>query len=179
MLYHVLRDDGTEAWEPLTLGPSEPPIVLPVAGDAVWQDVSSHVMFGFNGLRHWPDLGVGGEFIARACIQGKLVHLMLRGKVGTGATFPSDSAWYFYMLGLQAKDRAVGSLVLYNEGQGTLTGGNCRFLYKGDATPPYYPLCLFHSPLSGSAGYITSKYPWDWKSRVGSWFLAQITYEAA
>ena len=178
MLYHVLRDDGTEAWEPLA--PSEPPIVLPVAGDAVWRDVSSSVMFGFNGLRHWPDLGVGGEFVARACVQGKLVHLMLRGKVGAGASFPSDSAWYFYMLGpeLQARDRAVGSLVSYNEGQGTLPGGSCRFLYKGDATPPYYPLCLFHG-ISAGQNYVTSKYPWDWKSRVGSWFLAQITYEAA
>lgn len=146
----------------------------------VWQDVSGDVMFGFNGLRHWPDLGVGGEFRAEACIQGRLVHLKLFGKIGAGATFPSDSAWYFYMLSpeLMAADRAVGSLVLYNEGQGTLTGGNCRFLYKGDATPPYYPLCLFHSPLSGSAGYVTAKYPWDWKNRVGSWFLSQITYEA-
>ena len=48
-LYHVLLDDGTEAWLPQPLpevGPSVP---------AIWQDVSSSIMFGFNGLRHWPD----------------------------------------------------------------------------------------------------------------------------
>lgn len=56
MLCHVLRDDGTEAWEPL----EAPAPLLGTSGPAIWQDVSSGVMFGFNGLRHWPDLGAGG-----------------------------------------------------------------------------------------------------------------------
>lgn len=178
MLYHVMRDDGTEAWEPLQS--QEVPIIVPGAS-AVWKDVSDGVMFGFNGLRRWPDLGSGAEFEARACVQGKLVHLSLYGKVGAGAIFPSTSAWFFYMLSpeLQANGRRVGSAAFYLEGGGSL-GGFCRFLNKADATPPYWPLCLYHAPLlPAGAGYITSTYPWPWAQRPGSWFTASITYEAA
>lgn len=177
--YVHVWDDELKAFDdiPLPEGGGE----APVPTTPVWQDVSSGVMFGFNGLRHWPDLGAGGEFVARACIQGKLVHLKLFGRIGTGATFPSDSAWFFYMLmpELMAKDRAVGTAAYYLDGGGSLQGF-CRFLNKADAAVPYWPLCLYHAPLlPAGAGYITSKYPWPWAERANSWFTAQITYEAA
>jgi hypothetical protein len=103
------------------------------------------------------------------------------GKIGVGATFPSESAWYFYMLApeLMAADRAAGTVAMFLDNGGSLFG-DCRFLYKGDATPPYYPLCLyFASALPAGPGYLTSIFPWKWAERPASWFLAHISYEAA
>jgi hypothetical protein len=157
------------------------PITSEGSGDTipvVWQDVSSNIMFGFNGLRHWPDLGVGGKFEALACITDKRIDLSLFGQIGAGASFPSESAWFFYMLDprLQTNRRWIGSAFFYNQGVGSLHGV-CRFLNKDDATPPYWPLCLYHAPsLPPGPGYVTTIYPWKWKERVGSWFTASITY---
>jgi hypothetical protein len=174
--YTEVWNDDTKKFEVIELPVvSETSVILPTSE---WQDVTSKVLFGFNGLRQWPNLGVGGEFTAEAFIQNKKVDLRIFGKIGTGATFPSNSAWYFYMLApeLQAKNRAIGTLAMYLDNGGSLFG-DCRFLYKADANPPYYPLCLYYaSTLPAGAGYLTSIYPWTWAERPNSWFLAQITY---
>src|SRR3972149_2965664 len=130
-----------------------------------WEDATGDVLWGFKGLRQWPDLGSGGEY-------------KVYGKMGSAVTWPSESAWYFYLPEeLQPTRRSVGNLTVYEEGKGTITGGNCRLVYQATATPPYYALCLFWSPLGPSAGYLTKNYPAGCWAKPGSWFLAQITYE--
>ena len=104
--------------------------------------------------------------------------LEVYGKMGSAVTWPSESAWYFYLPEeLQPVRRSVGDLTIYEEGKGTITGGNCRLVYQATATPPYYALCLFWSPLGPSEGYLTKNYPAGCWAKPGSWFLAQITYE--
>jgi len=143
-----------------------------------WEDATGEVLWGFKGLRQWPDLGSGGEYKVSALVSGNSVTLEVYGKMGSAVTWPSESAWYFYLPEeLQPIRRSVGNLTVYEEGKGTITGGNCRLVLQATATPPYYALCLFWSPLTPSAGYLTKNYPPGTWAKPGSWFLAQITYE--
>src|SRR4030042_6439495 len=100
-----------------------------------WEDATDEVLWGFKGLRQWPDLGSGGEYKVSALVSGNSVTLEVYGKMGSAATWPSESAWYFYLPEeLQAVRRSVGDLTIYEEGKGTITGGNCRLVYQETAT---------------------------------------------
>jgi len=165
-------------------------VALPEGGEdtpapTVWENVSfsgtNELRWGFlGGGLLYPNLGVGGAFTARACFNGKTVKLHLRGTTGEGATFPKpDAAWTFVVSGrLVPKDRSVGSAGIWHEGQGVISGLDCRFRYKGDATPPYYYLGIFWATLNGGPGFLTGIYPANCWNKKGSYFMADITYEA-
>ena len=152
----------------------------------VWEDVSfagtGELRWGFlGGGLLYPNLGAGGEFIARACIEGKKVTLHLKGLIGEGASFPKpDAAWTFVLSGrLAPKDRAAGAAGIWHQGKGVISGVDCRIRYQGTATPPYFYLGIFWSPMSGNPGFMTGIYPANCWNAKGSYFTADITYEAA
>src|SRR3972149_10647144 len=78
------RIDQIEAW-----GGEYP---IPVGA---WEDATGEVLWGFKGLREWPDLGSGGEYKVSALVSGNSVMLEIYGKIGSAVTWPSERAWYF------------------------------------------------------------------------------------
>lgn len=187
MQYVTVWDEASKTHKDVVYAPLESQEVTPVVpgGSPVWVEVgwngTRELRFGFlGGGLAFPNFGTGGEFIARACIEGKKVTLHLKGKVGAGASYPCPGNAFIFVLSgrLTPKDRASGSAGIWWEGQGVVSGADCRIRYKGDAVPPYYYLGIFWATVSAGPGSISSSHPGNCFMREGSYFTADIVYEA-
>jgi len=113
-----------------------------------WEDATADVLWGFKGLREWPDLGSGGEYKVYALVSGNSVTLEVYGKMGSAVTWPSESAWYFYLPEeLQPTRRSVGKPDGLRGRQGNDYGGQLPTRVPGDGyTPVLRPLLVLEPP---------------------------------